>query len=302
MDTETFELFLAVAQAGSFAAVAKERDLDPSTVSRMVAGLEAELGVRLFQRTTRSLSLTEAGAVYRGRMEPLVEEIRHVGAEVANINNKPRGVLRLTASVAFGTLQIAPLLGDFCKSYPDLKVDCLFTDANLDLVAGRIDLAIRLAPAIEGDLIAVKLVATRYHVVASPEYLDGAPPLKKPADLARHRCLLLALQPFRSAWRFQNTRGEVEDVAVDGDVVMSAPMALHAAAVAGSGPALLSNLMVAEDLRSGRLIDVFPRLRATATTFDTGAWAIYPSRAFLPNKVRVMLDFLKARLRQRELG
>lgn len=296
MEIEALDLFLAVAQAGSFAAVAKERDLDPSTISRVVAGLEEELSVRLFQRTTRSLSLTEAGALYRGRMEPLMEEIRRASAEAANINAEPRGVLRLTASVAFGALQIAPLLPAFCQQYPGLKLDCQFTDANLDLVSERIDLAIRLAPAIEGDLIAVKLLATRYHVVASPDYLARAQPLSRPADLSHHRCLLLALRAFRSAWKFQSMRGEVQEVAVDGDIVMSTPLALRAAAIAGCGPTLLSNLLVAEDLRAGRLVDVFPKLLATATSFDTGAWAIYPSRAYLPNKVRVMIDFLKPRL------
>ena len=296
MDIEALDLFLAVAQAGSFAAVAKEHDLDPSTVSRVVASLEEELGVRLFQRSTRALSLTEAGGLYQARMEPLLEEMRRAGAEAANINAEPRGVLRVTASMAFGTLQIAPLIGAFSALYPRLKVDCLFTDANLDLVAERIDLAIRLAPAIEGDLIAVKLMSTRYHVVASPDYLQRAPPLKTPADLARHRCLLLALRAFRSAWKFQNAKGEILEIAVDGDVVMSTPLALRAAALGGAGPTLLSDLVVADDLRAGRLIDVFPKLRATATTFDTGAWAIYPSRAYLPNKVRVMIDFLKARL------
>lgn len=296
MDIEALDVFLAVAQAGNFAAVAKERDLDPSTVSRVVAGLEAELGVRLFQRSTRALSLTEAGGLYRARIEPLLEEMRRAGAEAANINAEPRGVLRLTASVAFGALQIAPIIGEFTTLYPSLKLDCLFTDANLDLVAERIDLAIRLAPAIEGDLIAVKLMSTRYHVVASPDYLRRAAALKKPADLARHRCLLLALRTFRSAWKFQNAKGEIDEIAVDGDVVMSTPLALRAAAIAGAGPTLLANLLVGEDLRAGRLIDVFPKLRATATTFDTGAWAIYPSRAFLPNKVRVMIDFLQARI------
>lgn len=296
MDINALGLFIAVAQAGGFAAVAKERDLDPSTVSRVIAGLEAELGVRLFQRTTRSFCLTEAGALYLARMEPLLEEIRRAGAEAANVNAEPRGVLRLTASVAFGTLQIAPLIGAFTDRYPGLRVDCLFTDANLDLVAERIDLAVRLAPAIEGDLIAVKLMATRYHVVASPDYLARAPALRRPADLASHRCLLLALRAFRTAWTFQDAKGCEEQIGVDGDVVMSTPLALRTAALAGAGPTLLSNLLVSDDLRAGRLVDVFPDHRVTATTFDTGAWAIYPSRAFLPNKVRVMIDFLKDNL------
>jgi DNA-binding transcriptional LysR family regulator len=296
MDLQRLEMFLAVVQAGGFAAVAKDRGMDASTVSRAIAALEAELGVRLFQRTTRSFSLTEAGEAYRARIEPALEELLRAGAEASRTDLTPRGVLRLTASVAFGVQRIAPLLPEFRTTYPAIKIECLFTDANLDLVAERIDLAIRLAPAIQGDLIALKLMETRYHVVASPDYLMKAPVLRKPADLARHRCLLLALRPFRSAWRFRSSKGDIQEVAVDGDVVISSPLALRAAAVAGCGPALLADFIVADDLREGRLVDAFPRLRAAATSFDTGAWAIYPSRAFLPKKVRVMIDFLKKRI------
>lgn len=296
MNVEALELFLAVAHAGGFAAAAKDRDLDPSTVSRTIAGLEHELGVRLFQRSTRSLNLTEAGDLYRARIEAVIEELRRAAAEASSVDSTPRGLLRLTASVAFGVQKIAPLLTEFRATFPALKIECLFTDANLDLVAERVDLAVRLAPAIEGDLIAVKLMQTRYHVVASPEYLRHAPPLHEPSDLLRHRCLLFALRPFRTAWRFQDVQGEVQDIVVDGDVVISSPLALRAAAIGGCGPALLVDFMVGNDLREGRLIDALPRHRAAATSFDTAAWAIYPSRAYLPKKVRVMIDFLRARL------
>ncbi|MDC7694187.1 LysR family transcriptional regulator [Asticcacaulis sp. DXS10W] len=296
MDTQALDLFVAVAHAGGFAAVAKERLLDPSTVSRVIAGLEAELNVRLFQRTTRSLSLTEAGALYLARIEPLLDEMRRAAAEASNVNAEPRGVLRLTASVAFGVQQIAPLVGEFCALYPGLKLDCVFTDANLDLVQERMDLAIRLAPAIEGDLVATRLFSTRYHVVASPDYIARAAPIAEPRDLLTHRCLLLGLRAFRSTWKFRDAHDALEEVSVDGDVVISTPLALRAAVLSGGGPALLSGFLIADDLRAGRLVDLFPDHRPTPTTFDTGAWAIYPSRAYLPNKVRVMIDFLRSRL------
>jgi DNA-binding transcriptional LysR family regulator len=296
MDIATLDLFLAVARHGGFAAAAKERDLDPSSVSRIIAGLEAELGARLFQRTTRRLSLTEAGEAYRTRIETLIDELARAGAEAANANTTVAGTLRLTASVAFGIQRIAPLLREFRARHPALKLDCLFTDANLDLVADRIDLAVRLAPAVEGDLIAVKLMATRYHVVATPAYLAQSPPLMRPADLAQHRCLLLNLRPFRTRWRFRDHAGAIEEIGIDGDIVISTPLGVRAATLADCGPALLSNLLIAEDLKSGALIDVFPDREATATTFDTAAWAIYPSRAFLPHKVRVAIDFLRSHL------
>jgi DNA-binding transcriptional LysR family regulator len=296
MDMATLDLFLAVCRQGGFAAAAKERDLDPSSVSRVIAGLEAELGIRLFQRTTRSLSLTEAGETYRARVEPLLEELARAGKEAASANAALSGTLRMTCSVAFGVLQIAPLLPAFRAAHPMLKLECLFTDANLDLIAERVDLAIRLAPAIEGDLIATKLLSTRYRVVASPDYLAKTPPLKKPRQLRDHACLLLALRPFRTRWIFRNRKNELEDVLIGGGVTISTPLGVRAAAIAGGGPALLSNLLVRDAIESGTLIDVFPTLEATATTFDTGAWAIYPSRSYLPHKVRVMIDFLKSEL------
>lgn len=296
MDTAALDLFLAVCRHGGFAAAAKDRDLDPSSVSRVIAALEKELGVRLFQRTTRTLSLTEAGEAYRARIEPLLEELARAGAEAASASAALVGTVRMTCSVAFGVLQVAPLLPAFRATYPGLKLDCLFSDVNVDLIAERVDLAIRLAPAIEGDLIAAKLMTTRYHVVASPDYLASAPPLKKPQHLRDHPCILLALRPFRTRWIFRNLKNDIEDVAVDGGVTISTPLGVRAAALAGGGPTLLSNLLVADALKSGALVDVFPAWEATATTFDTAAWAIYPSRSYLPQKVRVLIDFLKAGL------
>lgn len=293
MDIAALEVFLSVARHGGFAVAAKERGVDPSSVSRTIAALEADLGLRLFQRTTRRLALTEAGSLYRSRIEPLIEEMRLAAAEAANVAGTPTGTLRLTASVALGLTRITPLLPAFRAAYPALKIDCLFTDANLDLVGERIDLAVRLAPAIEGDLIAVKLMSTRYRVVASPSYLAAAPPLGTPSDLHRHRCLLLAIPAFRARWLFRSAAADVEEVLVDGDIVISTPLGVREAALAGLGPALLPDWLIDMDIAHSRLVDVLPDHAATATTFDTGAWAIYPSRAFLPNKVRVAIDLLK---------
>lgn len=296
MDFAALDLFLDVARLGGFAAAAKERELDPSSVSRVIAALESDLGVRLFQRSTRRMSLTEAGALYRARVEPLVDELRRAGAEAASVSTVPAGTLRLTASVAFGLKRITPLLPAFRRAYPELKLDCIYSDANLDLVAERVDVAFRLAPAIEGDVVAVKLMDTRYHVVASPAYLTAAPKLGRPRDLAQHRCLLLALRSFRSRWIFRTRKGEIEEVPVDGDVTMSTPLGVRDAAMAGLGPALLPDWLIAEDLSAGRLVDAFQKFEVTATNFETGAWALYPSRAFLPLKVRVAIDFFKKAL------
>jgi DNA-binding transcriptional LysR family regulator len=293
MDLESLSLFTDVAHRGSFAATAKEHDLDPSSVSRVVAQLEADLGVRLFQRTTRRMALTEAGDLFLARIEPLIDELKRAKDMAQTVSDGPSGTIRITASVTFGIKRIVPLLGRFRARYPSLKVDALFTDSNVDLIAERIDLAVRLGPTVEGDLIATKLVDTRYRVVASPRYLASAPRLAQPADLSAHRCLLLNLRAFRTRWLFRDAQGAVNEVPIDGDITLSAAIALYDAALEGLGPSLLPDWLVDGAIRDGLLVNPFPTHAVTATTFDTGAWLIYQSRSYLPGKVRVMIDFLK---------
>jgi DNA-binding transcriptional LysR family regulator len=258
-----------------------------------MAALETELGARLFQRSTRRVALTEAGELFLGKVEPLVTELDGALDEARQVSAEPAGTLRLTASVTFGQLCIVPLIPEFRQRHPGVKLDCIFTDENLDLVANRIDLAIRLAPTVEGDLVAARLMDTPYRVVASPAYLSSAPPLRSPADLAGHSCLLPPYQVFRPNWLFKDMQGHVTEVPVQGDVTLSTFTALRDLTVLGLGPALLPYWLVAGLLRDGVLVDLFSDYAATATTFDTAAWIVYPSRAYLPRKVRVMVDFLK---------
>lgn len=296
MDVKQLQLFVETVKLGSFAAVARGEGVDPSSVSRQIASLEERLGVRLFQRTTRSLSLTEEGEAYWRRVEPLLEELARAEDAVQMKDGQPRGRLRLSSSVAFGQTKIVPLLGAFKARYPELQVELHMTDANVDLIAERMDLAVRLSAHLEGDLIATRLMMTRYRVCASPDYLQRAGKPSLPADLAGHDCLLFTLAAFRNTWKFQTSGGRLEEVAIDGHFSFSSALALKSAALQGMGPALLADWMTDEDVREGRLIDLFPRHQVTATNFETAAWLIYPSRSFLPLKTRVMIDFLKAEL------
>lgn len=297
MDTEQLSLFADVVASGSFAAAAKKRDLDPSSVSRGIKALEAELGARLFQRTTRRIGLTEAGERFLARIEPVLAELELARGEVRAAADLPAGTLRLTASIAFGQHRIVPLLGALRMRYPQLGLHCIFSDANLDLVAERIDLAVRLGPRVEGDLVAAKLADTRYRVVASPDYRDRHP-VAVPTELAKHRCILFDLPAYRSRWIFREPSGRLEDVPVDGDLTLSPVGSIRDAALAGLGPALLPDWLIGSDLERGALVDLFPGHDVTATTFETAAYAVYPSRAFLPRKVRVVIDFLRESLRR----
>ena len=296
MELKSLELLLDVVREGSFAAAARRHDLDPSSVSRTIAAIEDDIGVRLLQRTTRRLSLTEAGELYIRKIEPLVEELERAAEEALAVSTAPTGTLRMTCSVAFGLTCLVPLLADFRKVLPDLKIDLLMTDENVDLIAERVDLAIRLAPSIDAEVIGTKLMTTRYRVCASPAYLEEYGPIVQPEDLSKLTCLLFTFPEFRSRWLFRDGRGQVREIPVSGDIAMSNALGLRQAALEGLGPALLADWLVDQDIATGQLANLFPHYDVAATTFDTGAWLLYPSRAFLPSKVRVTIDFLKARL------
>ncbi|MDX2270766.1 MAG: LysR substrate-binding domain-containing protein [Cyanobacteriota bacterium] len=296
MDLSVLKLFVEVVRQGSFAAVAREHQMDPSSVSRAIAGLEAELGIRLFQRTTRQLSPTEAGAAYFQRIQPLIEEIEQARAMATDLSGQPKGSLRVTASVAFGLTCIVPHLPRFAALYPTLTVDLLLTDTVVDLLTERVDLAIRLGLLADSSLMAQRLMPTHYRVCASPDYLRRAGSPAQPQDIEEHDCLRFPLPGFRSRWIFQDSQGSLREVAVQGRIVISNALALRECAKAGMGLALLPNWLIAADLKEGGLIHLFPNYQVTATDFHTAAWLVYPSRAYIPGKVRVFMEFLKQSL------
>ena len=287
------QIFVEVVRQGSFAAVARDRDVDPSSVSRTVAKLEKDLGIRLFQRTTRKLSPTEAGIVYFSRIAPLLEDMQQARDLAYAVAGKPKGVLRVTASVSFGQTCIVPMLSKFCADYPDLTVDLQLTDAIVDLVAERIDLAVRLGHLTDSTLIARRLMPMLYRVCASPGYLRQQGKPDSPNAIANHNCLLFPLTGFRSRWIFKNQQGQITTVSIQGRTVISNAVALQQCAIADMGIALLPHWLVDSSLAQGVLIDLFPDYQVTATEFDTAAWLVYPSRSYIPLKVLAFIDALK---------
>ncbi|MGF1514447.1 MAG: LysR substrate-binding domain-containing protein [Elainellaceae cyanobacterium] len=293
MDVSVLEIFVDVMNQGSFVNVARDRDLDPSSVSRAIAGLEKELGIRLFHRTTRQISPTEAGIIYFEHIEPLIGELQQAVDATTKVASQLKGELRVTASVSFGHKCIVPLLPKFRSLYPDLTIDLLLTDAVIDLLSDRIDLAIRLGLLSDSTLIAQRLMQTDYCVCASPDYLRGHRQPRKPSDIEYHNCLLFPLPGFRSRWIFRDKNGEQSEASVKGNIIISSAISLQQCAAAGMGLALLPNWLVKEDLQSGTLIHVLQEYSVTATNFDTAAWLVYPSRSYTPRKIKVLIDFLK---------
>lgn len=287
------EIFVEVMRQGSFAAVARERNIDPSSVSRTIAALESEIGVRLFQRTTRQLAPTEAGITYFQRVEPLVEEMQQAIIAAKDISGQPKGTLRVTASVSFGLKCIVPLLPKFEAMYPELTVELLLTDAVVDLFAERIDVAVRLGQLADSTFIAQQLMRTRYWVCASPDYLQQWGQPQTPSDVEQHNCLLFPLAGFRTRWTFKDKDGDLKEISVRGRTIISNALALQQCARAGMGLALLPHWLIDEDVDTNKLVNLFPHYQVTATDFNTAAWLVYPSRAYIPLKVRVFAEELK---------
>ncbi len=203
------------------------------------------------------------------------------------------GRLRMTASVAYGERCLVPLLPRFRSAFPKIQLELLLTDRQVDLVEDTIDLAVRHGPAMRGDLITVKLHPVRYRVCASPDYLKrcGLPPT--PKDLTQHDCVRIDLPEFRDTWHFRDANGAAEQVPITGSLLLSSALSLRSCTLAGLGPSLLADWLVAADIEQGGLVDLFPEWRAAASSFDSAIWLLYPSRHYLPVRVRMTIDFLR---------
>ena len=293
MEIESLRIFVEVMRRGSFAAVARDHNLDPSSISRAIRALEDELGVRLFQRTTRALTPTQSAAAYFDRIAPLVDEIERANLIVGDSDRPPNGLMRVTTSVAFGKQCIVPVLPDFLDKYPDLTLDLVLTDTQVDLVNERIDAAIRLGRLPDSTFIAHRLLPARYAVVASPAYLEAHAPLTKPHDLTQHRCVVFPYSGYRDRWIFREASGATFEVPISGRMFVSSAIGVLEGALAGIGPALMADWLTDTEVRNGRLVRLFPGYEVAATSFETAVWFMYASKAYLPVKVRVFLDYLK---------
>lgn len=295
MDLNAVAVFRDVVKHGSFTAAARASGVSPSHISRQVAALEAELKVRLFQRTTRKVVLTEAGAAYARRVEPLLDELEGSHARLQDASKTPRGTLRIAAAPAFAHEVMLPWLVELRAMHPQLVIEMRLEDRVSDLVEQKIDLAIRLGRMEASTLIARKLATMPRMVVASPEYLTarGAPVC--PADIARHECLVFPFEGYRPSWRFRHQHpDQTERVDVSPALVVPDGISLRQLALSGAGLALLPDWLVARPLREGRLVDVFPSYDVTGTAHDAGVYLVYPSRDYLPLRVRIFIDYVAA--------
>ncbi len=293
-DHEALATFLAVARHGSFVAAARELGCDASVASRRIQALETQLGAALFQRTTRRVSLSEAGAAYRERLAPLLRQLDEAGREVATLaHGEPRGVLRIALPGTFGRMRIARYLPAFLARYPGLRLEASFSNRFVDLIDEGFDAAVRLGVAPDTRL-AVRQVGRRTRLLcASPDYLArcGAP--MSIGELDGRDCLVFSGVPQPGHWVFER-HGRTQSVAVAGRMVSDDAEALREAALAGLGILYATDWLVADALAAGSLVPILADWRLT----DEGAiYAITPAGRWIPSKTRVFVDWVADLLR-----
>lgn len=284
-------IFAAVAETEGFTSAAKRLGVSKAMVSTAVTRLEKRLGVRLLQRTTRRLSLTEAGAATLPHAQRALLAARDAEEAATRSLATPRGVLRINAPMSFGLLHVVPALAAFAKLYPELKVDLALDDRVLDLTEGGFDLALRIGALPDSSLIAQRLTRNRNVLVAHPRYLARAGKPSKPSDLTSHAALIYSLSATGSRWTF--SRGtRTETVRVSGPLQANSSLALHQALHQGLGLARIPWFVVGEDLAKGRLVEVLPGWRLP----EQSVHALTTVRDYLPRKTHLFIDFFRKRL------
>lgn len=280
--------FCRVVEAGGFSAAAAELKVSHTSMSRQVRQLEVLLDAQLLNRTTRRLTLTEAGQTYYARARAILDELAEADLAVGRHQAAPRGTLRINAPMAFGTLDLARWLPRFMARYPELKIDLVCNDRFVDLIEEGFDVALRLAREMpDSTLMARRLAAATTLPVASPAYLARHGTPQSPRDLVGHNCLTYTLVPRPHEWTFAAPDGTEAMVQVQGSFQANNGIVLRLAALAGIGIATTASFIVHEDLARGDLVQVLPAYRMRAREL----YAVYPHNRHLSPKVRAFIDF-----------
>jgi len=287
--------FAAVIETGSFAAAARRLGRSPSRLSRQIADLEAGLGVRLLHRTTRALTLTEAGQAYHEHVARILAELATADQSVGCLQAAPRGRLRVAAPMSFGIGHLAPLLPAFLEAYPEIELDLALNDRFVDLIDEGFDLAVRIGRLADSSLIVRRLAPLRRVLCASPAYLAAHGIPATPDDLAARDCLGYSNMTPNEEWSFLHPEdGRPWPVRIKPRLRVNNGDALRLAALGGIGLGLLPTFIVGPDLAAGTLVPLLaPYLRQ-----DGAIYAVYPPARHLSPKVRVFVDFLVARFSQ----
>ncbi|WP_417770003.1 LysR family transcriptional regulator [Stappia sp.] len=286
-------VFRQVVEAGAFAAAARKLRLSPAAVSKNVGELEAHLGVRLLNRTTRRMSLTEAGARYYQQVSRILDDLEDADGSMQPLAHRPSGLLRVSAPMSLSLVRFSGAVIRFMEAYPDLSLDLNLDDRRIDIVKEGYDLAIRGSDRLEdSSLVARRIMSLRHVVCAAPAYFDANGRPETPMDLSRHDCVQFSLSGHASEWQFTRD-GDTQKVQVTGRYKVTSSLAIRDALRAGFGVSLIPRLYVQDDIAAGRLETVLDDWDPVVTQ----VYAVYPSRRYLLPKVRAFVDFLAEDLR-----
>lgn len=284
---KAIESFVAVAQQGSFVKAAEKLGLSKAMVSRNVGELEAHLGVRLMQRTTRRLALSDAGAAYLQRCTQILAELEEANAAVSATAVQAQGRLKITAPLTFGIRHLAPLWGEFLRIHPRVELEVHLNDRVVDLVDEGYDMAVRIGQLAPSSLIARRIASTRLVLCASPRYLQQAAPIRDLEDIARHAVIGYTYLATGEQWHFTGPQG-ARSIEVRPRLRSNSGDTCRAAALADQGIVFQPSFLVGEDLQAGRLLPVLPQYAGP----ELDVSVVYPSRLHLSHKVRAMVEFL----------
>ena len=291
-DVNAYIVFAKVVEAESFTGAAEVLGESKSAVSKQINRLEDSLGLRLLNRTTRRMSLTEAGQLFYERARRVAEEAEEARLALTQLQDSPRGVLRVNAPVSYAFEHLAPILPGFMAAYPDLKVDVTLMDRRTDLVEEGVDVAIRIGTLADSSLVARKLRSYRIIVAAAASYWERHGKPTRPEDLTDHNCLTYVYDSGGRFWRFKDSDGQTQDVAVKGSMTANNGEVLARAALDGAGVARLPEFICGRLIEAG---DLHPVLEDFETE-PVGVHAVFPHSRNLPTKVRVFIDYCVAAL------
>ena len=280
--------FVRVVDAKGFSAAAPALGLTPSAVSKLITRLEARLGVRLLQRTTRALSLTADGEAFYAAARRIVGEIAALETEISEQRGTPHGLLRVTTSLAFSTHQLAPVIGEFLERYPAIQLELMPTDRVVDMVEESVDVAIRIGRLPDSSFMARKIGEDKRLICAAPSYLARHGTPQRPEDLRRHNCIVSRDNAYLNRWSFK-VDGQIIEIDVRGRVAVTEGEAQMQLALQGIGIVRLTRLTLAQAIRDGALV---PLLGAFSAEEAVAIHAVYPHRRHLAPKVPAFVNFL----------
>ena len=292
-ELSNLQLFVRVVEEGSFSAAARALGVTPSSVSRQVSQLERQLGARVFQRTTRKQSLTEAGAVYFEHARRIAADLEEARRTVHKLADHPSGTLHVTVEADFAIAYIAPILPEFLSCYPEVQVRISMSAGLVDLVESGLDLAIRIGHLADSSLVARKIATSRSLVCASPEYLKRHGTPKHPNELEKHNCLSFRIKPGKNYWGFKLPHGSV-NVPISGRLNVNSLVFLRHAALAGLGVIMIPIWMIRDELEHGRLVPLLEGFPLVPPS--TPIHVVFAHNRHLAPKVRAFVDFLARRL------